>query len=109
MTRTSSIYSNPYYLRENYREYTPEAYRSQVVGITKTKKKKAKTTSLTPAQASQRSKKKQALKEQKHLLCPMELRPRGPHTGLYCSCHGTWIRWISQTEAAKIQDILSIS
>jgi hypothetical protein len=46
---------------------------------------------------------------QTHLHCPMELRQRGPHVGLYCSCHGTWIRWISQTEAAKIQDILSIS
>jgi hypothetical protein len=106
MTKTSSIYSNPYYLRENYREYTPEAYRSQVVGIDKAKKKRKKRTPLTPEQASQLSKKKQALKEQQHMLCPMEVRQKGPHVGLYCSCHGTWIRWISLTEAAKIQDIL---
>jgi hypothetical protein len=106
MTKTSSIYSNPYYLRENYREYTSEAYKSQVVGIKKVQKKRKKRTPLTPEQASQLSKKKQALKEQQHMWCPMEVLKRGPHTGLYCAQHGTWIKWISQEDAAKIQDIL---
>ena len=103
MTKTSSIYSNPYYLRENYREYTSEAYKSQVVGIKKAQKKRAK---RTPEQTSQRSKQKQILKEQKHMFCPMEVRQKGPHIGLYCAQHGVWIKWISQTQAQEIQDIL---
>jgi hypothetical protein len=103
MTRNSSIYSNPYYLRENYREYTPEAYKSQVVGIKKAKKKKTK---RTPAQISAWSKKKQIAKEQAHMFCPMEVRSKGPHIGLYCAQHGTWIKWISQQDAESIKNIL---
>jgi hypothetical protein len=43
---------------------------------------------------------------EEHLWCPMEVRQRGPHVGLYCAQHGTWIKWIGQKDAAKIQDIL---
>jgi len=41
-----------------------------------------------------------------HMWCPMQVLKKGPHTGLYCVQHGTWIKWISQKDAAKIQDIL---
>ena len=103
MTRISSIYSNPYYLKENHKEYTKEAYKSQVLGIKRPKKKR---TPMTAEQQSQHSKQRQHVKEQAHLWCPMEVRVRGPHTGLYCAQHGTWIKWISQTQAQEIQDIL---
>jgi hypothetical protein len=43
---------------------------------------------------------------QQHLHCRMEVRVRGPHTGLYCAEHGTWIKWISAQEVHKIKDIL---
>jgi hypothetical protein len=99
----TSIHSNPYYLSEIGKKYTPEAYKSQVLGI---KKKRPKTVPLTPAQASAKSKQKQQAKEQAHLHCPMAVRPRGPHMGLYCAQHGTWIKWISQTQAETIKDIL---
>ena len=69
-------------------------------------RKKKPRNKLTPEQISQLTHRKQELKEQDHLHCRMEVRQRGPHTGLYCSEHGTWIRWISATEANKIKDIL---
>ena len=106
MKPISNIYSNPYYLKENHKEYTTEAYKSQVLGIKKIKKKRKKRTPLTPEQASQQSKERQAAKEQAHQHCPMELRAKGPHTGLYCAQHGIWIRWISQTDADLIKDLL---
>jgi hypothetical protein len=37
MTLISSIYSNPYYLRENHREYSEDDYRSQILGLVKMK------------------------------------------------------------------------
>lgn len=65
-----------------------------------------KRTKLTPEQISKLSKRQQELKEQTHMHCPMEVRKKGPHIGLYCACHGTWIKWINQREARTIQDIL---
>jgi len=43
---------------------------------------------------------------QQHLHCRMEVRVRGPHTGLYCSEHGAWIKWISPKQVEKIKDLL---
>lgn len=43
---------------------------------------------------------------QQHLFCPMEVRKQGPHIGLYCACHGAWIKWISQKDSERIKDIL---
>jgi len=37
MSKISSIYSNPYYLRENHREYSDDEYKSQVLGHRKPK------------------------------------------------------------------------
>ena len=37
MTRISSIYSNPYYLRENHREYSQKEFRSLILGLVKMK------------------------------------------------------------------------
>ena len=41
-----------------------------------------------------------------HMHCPMEVRQKGPHIGLYCACHGAWIKWISQKQADHIKDYL---
>jgi hypothetical protein len=40
------------------------------------------------------------------LSCAMEVRAKGPHTGLYCREHTTWIRWISHQQAQAIIDLL---
>jgi hypothetical protein len=61
---------------------------------------------LTPQQQSQLSHQTQVAKEQDHMWCRMEVRQKGPHVGLYCAEHGTWIRWISMSQARKIKDIL---
>ena len=61
---------------------------------------------MTPQQQSLLTKQQQAAKEQKHMWCRMEVRKKGPHVGLYCTEHGTWIRWISADQARKIKDIL---
>ena len=37
MARISNIYSNPYYLRENYKEYSDDEFKSQVQGLSKMK------------------------------------------------------------------------
>jgi hypothetical protein len=36
--------------------------------------------------------------ETQHLHCQMAVRAQGPHWGLYCAQHGTWIRWIPQNQ-----------
>jgi hypothetical protein len=41
MTRISSIYSNPYYLRENHKEYSDDEFKSQVQGLGKPRKIKS--------------------------------------------------------------------
>ena len=61
---------------------------------------------MTPEQQSELTRQKQQIKEQTHLWCRMEVRAKGPHTGLYCAEHGTWIRWIGQREADQIKAIL---
>jgi len=63
--------------------------------MTKQKRRYPRTLKRTPAQVAE-----------EHLFCPMTVLKKGPHTGLYCAQHGTWIKWISQEDAAKIQDIL---
>jgi hypothetical protein len=48
----------------------------------------------TPEQARTRTRQRQAQKEHEHRHCEMIAQPRGPHWGLYCAAHGTWIQWI---------------
>jgi hypothetical protein len=60
-----------------------------------TKRKRTFRQTLTPAQVAEQ-----------HMWCPMEVLKKGPHTGLYCAQHGTWIKWIGQKDVAKIQDML---
>jgi hypothetical protein len=65
-----------------------------------------KTNALTPEQQSELSRRKLAQREHEHLSCAMEVRAKGPHTGLYCREHTTWIRWISHQQAQAIIDLL---
>jgi hypothetical protein len=62
-----------------------------------TKRKRTFRQTLTPAQIAQQ-----------HLWCPVEAIKKGPHTGLYCATHGTWLKWISLADQAKIADIVPI-
>lgn len=41
-----------------------------------------------------------------HEHCLPELRPQGPHVGLYCRQHGTWIKWVNPEDREKIAKIL---
>jgi hypothetical protein len=41
MTRISNIYSNPYYLRENHKEYSDDEFKWQVQGLGKPKRMKS--------------------------------------------------------------------
>lgn len=41
-----------------------------------------------------------------HSLCEVAVRACGPHQGLYCVKHNTWIKWISKRDLAKIQDLV---
>ena len=68
--------------------------------------KKSKRFLLTPKQQSEQTRLKREQIEQEHMWCPMEVRVKGPHTGLYCAQHGVWIKWISHSEATAIKDIL---
>lgn len=33
---------------------------------------------------------------QQHHDCAAQVRRRGPHWGVYCQEHGTWIQWIRE-------------
>lgn len=41
-------------------------------------------------------------RQDQHIHCPMRFEKKGPHTGMYCAQHGTWIKWMSQADLAKI-------
>jgi hypothetical protein len=40
--------------------------------------------------------------QNQHLHCQMAVRQKGPHWGLYCAEHGTWICWIPQSQLAEV-------
>jgi hypothetical protein len=42
-----------------------------------------------------------------HENCQPELRPQGPHMGLYCAQHGTWIKWVNPDDREKIQNLMN--
>jgi hypothetical protein len=39
---------------------------------------------------------------QLHSRCECEVRQTGPHWGVYCARHGTWIQWIGRDQAQEI-------
>ncbi|CAB4166013.1 hypothetical protein UFOVP849_10 [uncultured Caudovirales phage] len=43
------------------------------------------------------------LNQRRHLNCPMTFKTQGPHTGMYCATHGTWIKWISQKDLETLR------
>ena len=63
--------------------------------MSKQKRKYPRTLKKTPEQIAQ-----------EHMHCRMELLQKGPHMGLYCGEHGTWIQWIGKYQAKQIKDIL---
>ena len=56
--------------------------------------------------ARQRSLDQRRWVEHEHAQCEMTVQQKGPHWGLYCAQHGTWIKWISQRDVAKIVDLV---
>ena len=48
----------------------------------------------------------------KHDKCPVEVRHKEfkgrpfPVPGLYCACHGTWIKWLSDEDYDLIKEEL---
>ncbi len=51
---------------------------------------------------SQRSHRLQDERWQLHSRCECEVRQTGPHWGVYCARHGTWIQWIGREQAQQI-------
>lgn len=56
----------------------------------------------TAEQQRTQSAKNRARVEQRHANCEMTVRPQGPHMGLYCAQHGTWIQWLPRELASRI-------
>jgi len=58
---------------------------------------------VRPAQARAHTQAHRRAVELKHNHCAMEFRPSGPHWGLYCAEHGTWIKWISKKDQERLR------
>jgi len=56
----------------------------------------------TPEQARARTARLKARREHQHRNCEMITRPQGPHWGLYCAQHGTWMQWLPASVAREI-------
>jgi hypothetical protein len=41
-----------------------------------------------------------------HAGCEPEIRPHGPHQGLYCKTHNVWIKWIAKDQVQKVRDLI---
>jgi hypothetical protein len=39
-------------------------------------------------------------RDTEHSLCPKTTKTAGPHLGLYCATHGTWLAWIPKTSGS---------
>ena len=50
----------------------------------------------------ERTRSRQQHREQRHRDCPMEFRQKGPHMGMYCACHGTWIQWLRHQDLLRL-------
>lgn len=38
-----------------------------------------------------------------HSNCECQLRQKGPHWGLFCAEHGSYIKWLNRQELAEIR------
>ena len=61
---------------------------------------------MTSEQQSQHTRLKREQIQHEHMSCAMQVKTQGPHMGLYCADHGTWIKWISPKQVKLIQDLL---
>lgn len=41
------------------------------------------------------------LTNQQHASCEKITKKQGPHLGLYCAVHGTWLTWIPKTSGSQ--------
>lgn len=99
MSKISSIYQSPHYLKEAHKELTAQQQRAWL----QPRKKKIK----RPPRGQRPS---MTAKQQRvfdlHSRCDPDLRQVGPHMGLFCRQHGTWIKWVTKSDAQKIQEIM---
>ena len=40
-----------------------------------------------------------------HTNCEMILKQRGPHFGLFCAQHGSYIKWLGAAELAQVRQM----
>ena len=59
-------------------------------------------TKLSAEQQRTRTQLKRQQTEQQHLHCEMVFLQKGPHWGMYCKQHSTWIRWVRQQELVEL-------
>lgn len=52
----------------------------------------------TTQERQQRTRQQQLRRQVEHNRCEMTIRQNGPHWGLYCREHGTWIQWLRQDQ-----------
>jgi len=62
---------------------------------------------MTPEQQRLQTRMANLARENLHRNCGVEIKPQGPHLGIYCAnrlCRksGHWISWISKSQAAMI-------
>ena len=57
--------------------------------------------------AQQRSQAQLEQRWRQHSACACAVRQQGPHWGVYCADHGTWIQWIDRTQAQQIAKMLA--
>lgn len=89
MSQISKLYQDTLFRKEVYKDLTEPQRRAYL----KPHKAKRKRTGRKPITVD-------------HSHCEISVRPCGPHQGLYCREHGTWIKWISRKDLAKIQDLI---
>ena len=58
---------------------------------------------MTPEKQRQLTRESNIMKQRQHQHCEMLIKPCGPHMGLYCREHGTWIQWIDRARAQDLQ------
>lgn len=40
-----------------------------------------------------------------HTHCEMMLKQKGPHWGMYCQQHGTWIKWLGTKDLKEVMKL----
>lgn len=104
MSQISKIYASPHYLKEVYKDLNKQQQQAWL----SPKKKRPK---ATKKKRPPRGKKPTVTAKQQaafdlHAACQARIQQVGPHWGLYCADHNTWIKWIAKDQVEKVRDLI---